>query len=545
MKLNKKQHLLDRIGLVLIGLYSLGYVLFYKFFAEKHIQFPFLDFPIFVGEMLFFVCLLLFFAKYWRNLPRFTKWHYVIMGYFVFVLGKALVGYLNWGPLALRHAALFYYPVFAVFSYAFYRRKFLSSKIMLFLTFLIISVFIYGRFYGYWTLTLVFLGFILIKSYPHMGIKVLLFLALFIFIPYREFFSTSRMMIVSNFVAGMYLVSMLPLVLKGKKKFKFAIVTIVGVMILLGFFKFSDHNAVKSIGSFKKIAKAFNSAEKAIIANVNSGLEMVEQREAKLYQPEGKVEVRSVVTNGQMKEEGQQIASNEQMSEEVRAIIIEQTKKEINKIFANKPMSEEVRAIIIEQTIKEMGKDKVLVEQIEKGGLGREILKKKIIENIRIVVVTYEDMPANLKVETDSYVGNAAFRLFIWRDMIVELMKERPVMGFDFGKPLRSRSLELTLMGFGDWSRDGWIGAHNSHLHIIYRAGIIGVVFIFSLLTILFRMIKKFVALKSLTGILLCGIIINWFVAANFLLTLELPYTAIPIWTLFGLTYAYCYKNEA
>ena len=52
-------------------------------------------------------------------------------------------------------------------------------------------------------------------------------------------------------------------------------------------------------------------------------------------------------------------------------------------------------------------------------------------------------------------------------------------------------------------------------------------------------MIKRFIMLKSLTGILLCGIIINWFVAANFLLIFELPFTAIPIWTLYGLTLAY------
>jgi len=217
------------------------------------------------------------------------------------------------------------------------------------------------------------------------------------------------------------------------------------------------------------------------------------------------------------------------MNEEVRTIVIEQTTKEMGKIYA-----EQVK----------MGKDKAFVEQIKEGGVGREILKRKIIKNTRKAITNNEHISAMLN---DSNIGNAVFRFLIWRDMIVEFVNGKPVVwfvGLDFGKPLRSRSLELLLIGWGDWSRDGWIGAHNSHLHIIYRAGIIGVVFIFSLLTILFRMVKGFIAVKSLTGILLCGIIINWFVAANFLLTLELPYTAIPIWTLFGLTYAYCYKDE-
>jgi len=55
-------------------------------------------------------------------------------------------------------------------------------------------------------------------------------------------------------------------------------------------------------------------------------------------------------------------------------------------------------------------------------------------------------------------------------------------------------------------------------------------------------MIKNFLLCRSLTGVLLCGIIVNWFVAANFLLIFELPYTAIPIWTLYGMTFAYFQK---
>jgi len=134
---------------------------------------------------------------------------------------------------------------------------------------------------------------------------------------------------------------------------------------------------------------------------------------------------------------------------------------------------------------------------------------------------------------------NAVFRLFIWRDMLVELSREKPIFGFSFGKPFRSITLETLRWGEGDWKRDGWIGAHNSFLNMIYRAGFIGLMGIGVILVILFTMIKKSIQCKSLTGILLCGIIINWFVAANFLLIFELPFTAIPIWTLFGLTYAY------
>ena len=129
--------------------------------------------------------------------------------------------------------------------------------------------------------------------------------------------------------------------------------------------------------------------------------------------------------------------------------------------------------------------------------------------------------------------------------MIRELAQKKPILGFDFGKPFRSVSLEILNWGTVDWQRDGWIAPHNSYLHILYRAGVIGVVFIFAIFFGLFRMVGRFIQLKSIIGVLLCGIIIDWFVAANFLLILELPYTAIPIWSLYGITLAYCYKKEA
>jgi len=161
-----------------------------------------------------------------------------------------------------------------------------------------------------------------------------------------------------------------------------------------------------------------------------------------------------------------------------------------------------------------------------------------------------EGLPVYLHVKrVKNPVGfndNAIFRLFIWRDMLVDLVYEKPVLGFgfgrSFGKPFRSKSLEIMHWGDNDWGRDGWIAAHNSYLHIIYRTGIIGVLLILSILGTLFMMIKKFIQVQSFTGVLLCSIIINWFVAANFLVTFEMPYTAIPIWSLFGMTFAY-YKQ--
>ena len=84
-----------------------------------------------------------------------------------------------------------------------------------------------------------------------------------------------------------------------------------------------------------------------------------------------------------------------------------------------------------------------------------------------------------------------------------------------------------------------WIAAHNSYLNIIYRAGVIGLFALLAVFVILFKNDQKIYTMPVFNRSFTLRIIINWFAAANFLLILELPYTAIPVWTLFGLTYAY------
>jgi hypothetical protein len=123
--------------------------------------------------------------------------------------------------------------------------------------------------------------------------------------------------------------------------------------------------------------------------------------------------------------------------------------------------------------------------------------------------------------------------------MLDEYKQYHPIFGFDFGKPFRSVSLEVLKWAKSEWERDGWVAAHNSFFHMVYRSGIVGVVFIAGVISLLFKMIKDFIAVRSFVGILLCGLILSWFVASNFLIVLEIPYTAIPIWSLYGLTFAY------
>ena len=96
---------------------------------------------------------------------------------------------------------------------------------------------------------------------------------------------------------------------------------------------------------------------------------------------------------------------------------------------------------------------------------------------------------------------------------------------------------------FKQYGRDGWIAAHNSYLESIYRAGLVSVLLILAMVIQLMRITIHFIKLASYKGLLLCGILVNWMMAANFLLIFALPYTAIPVWGLFGVVFAY-YKDS-
>ena len=103
--------------------------------------------------------------------------------------------------------------------------------------------------------------------------------------PYKEFFQTARMMIVGNFGAGLYLAGVIPAVLEVKKRTRFMLTILIGVILIAGLLKFANHGAVKSIVAFKKMAEVMKSCDAYI--NVNAGhFKMEERKEVKLYNPD-------------------------------------------------------------------------------------------------------------------------------------------------------------------------------------------------------------------------------------------------------------------
>src|SRR5437762_440612 len=104
------------IGIILVGLFSISYSLWLRNFSEIHIQFSFLNFPIFISEWLFLACVLLFIWKWDREELIANRWYYFVLLYVGWLFVKVLHGYMTAGPLALRHAMLFCYPLFAVLT---------------------------------------------------------------------------------------------------------------------------------------------------------------------------------------------------------------------------------------------------------------------------------------------------------------------------------------------------------------------------------------------------------------------------------------------
>jgi hypothetical protein len=158
---------------------------------------------------------------------------------------------------------------------------------------------------------------------------------------------------------------------------------------------------------------------------------------------------------------------------------------------------------------------------------------------VRMVMGSINKSKKVPEVAQKAYMNTVLFRIFIWRDVIDELVSNKMVFGFGFGKPFRSKSIEILEWAQSEWQNDGWIAIHNSYLDIIYRKGIIGLVFIFALMLAFLKLVMVSFKKHSFEGIILSCIVLFWLTAANFAEILESPYFAIPFYFIFGIAIKY------
>lgn len=501
------REILRQVGFYVLGIISLLYMIFVRNFAEICIQVNFLNFPVFIGEIFLLICLVLSFFVF--NFRSIKGWQWGVVFYFAWVILKTLCGYILLGPLALRHAALFYYLIFIFLGFIFYKRSFLPEYLKILIVYLILVLCITKYFYGYWVFTLWVIAFILVRSFSHKTIKYCFYLGLLLAILFssKDFIFTSRTFTVGNIAAIVFLITALLYIAKIKNLYKAAFIG--GILILLSSFMiklFTVNAVLETISDIKGTIEVYKLTD-AEIKDLKPYFVPQVLRDIKLFNPE-----QSQVKSAENKKD---------LPEQPFTLVL--------------PRDKRLQARIAE-------KEKLLAQRASLGPsqeLSQEERTQRQEDLLNEIVNIKSDTPMTERRARAIAFSNSMFRIFIWRDMILEIFRYRPILGFSFGKPFRSESMEILYQASGEWERDGWIEPHNSYLNIVYRMGILGVMLIGFLIWQFCRMVKGFIVFKSLSGILLCSILIEWLVAANFLPILELPYNAIPFWALWGVALGY------
>ena len=459
---------INRVGLFAIVVLSLGYVLFGSSFAQLRLEFSFLNFPIFIGEILLVVASLLLIVKCAWQKQELGRWGWVLTAYLIFVLLKACLGYFKWGPLALRDAALFYYLFYAVLGYSFWSHDLWGDKIRRLFIAVILSIFILHQFVAFWPCTLIILGIILALQAKNSLERIVLIGAFFIFAPYGTLFNVCfRTVILSSLVTVIFLGVIAFFLFCRNPKVRIIGGVLICFVLGIALFKASETGLGKTF--FIKDAKP---------------LVTVVPQEI----PQGKCLFHSV---------GNSPEKPDSMKEFVQRMRDE--------YFFKKKCSMHLQ-------------EKSPVHMQEKCPVQTKS--------------TYEYSNEMLGVKQD----DTRFRYYIWMDMAHEYAHHKPIFGFAFGRPLCSTTISKYFGTSSTQYTDGWVGAHNSFFYMIYRAGIVGLAMVVFIYWLWFGLVRDFYILRDWTGILLCSILLNWFVAANFFLIFELPYTAIPVWTILGIT---------
>jgi len=565
--LHNPQTIWSRIGLFLIFVFALCYSNLLSNFAEWHIQLLFLDFPIFVGEMLLMVSFVLLYLHWRENQLKFQRWHYIALGFIIWLLIKAIHGYIVYGPLAFRNAAFFYYIIFGFIGYYFFDKKMLTENVTYVL---LLTIFIVLNFWScqtYFKYSYIAIGVILAFRVRNISIKLLFFLALLVSFPYEYMLGGPRSHVVAILCISLYLLVTVFFMVNIKKRIKFVILIFSIIAILFGVQKFTDENKIKSITEVHQFLNTYE--EKLQELAVNSvGYEFKPIKPALFHKNS------SYVSEQEVDHAVDYVVNEHDVNSEIEAILAQkfgEAQLEYNEIIKKYVKAYKEKIIASNEimdgyeedanVITELILQEILDDILKVHGYDPNNLKFKNYHNLSKRDKWYFDLisdskgrlkelQSNFEKEIavgfadrpmDVELGNIVFRLFIWQDMIEEIISERSYLwGINFGKPQRSKRIEITGWAKGEWERDGWITPHNSLIHYYYRGGIVGLAIVSGMIWFLILATNICMKSKSYSGIALISILLYWICISIFLVILELPYNAIPFWSLFGITIAYC-----
>lgn len=458
---------IDYLLISIIGFFCLLYSIFASNFAESKIQFPFLNFPIFIGEILLGICVVLFIVKCFIYPLHLKEWHYLLFALYIsFILLKTLSGYLIWGPLALRNAALFYYPIFAVVAYYLIETDFFDRRESYFATlFFMMGVIFLRLAFPYFRYTYLILGAILILKIKNKRASLILLLLFILFFPYKPLYTVSRGVLIAEVIAILFFVVVLVSKLRLHLIYKLFSLFALSLFLIFQVFLFANDGTIKSLSSLNIFLKGYNSYKEIINAKKDK-FKAYPEITVRIYEP------------------GYSRQQTELQEEEIRK----------------------------------------LSSYTNKTSIPKEMLWVQKYEAYRGFAPPYR---------------NVLWRIFVWQDMLQEFLESKNyIWGLDFGKPFRSKSVEILGWDAG-LGRVGWVEPHNSYIHIFYRSGIIGLLFITGIWICFINTVKTFIGYRNTKGVLLSSVLLYWLIVANSAVVLELPYFAIPFWSLFGLTLKY------
>ena len=542
----------DLLGMGLLGVFCFLYSVSTSNFAEQHLSFSWLSFPVFVGEILMFLCCILVVLKWALSGVMLNRWFVLTGCYLSVVVVIALIEFKTYGALAFRNAALFYYPVFALISFYFFNQNIIKQ----FKYVLVISLGVLVGlkcFEGYYWLSYVVLFIACLLSIRQRwvwisGVLYILFLG-----HVDSLFRESRSNLVANMAASLFSVVLCIRFYLNNIFLRVASALIFIFCLGWGVFFIADKHAVRSLIHTSQWRENYRYYKDYIEEN------------QKVYQPE-KLSANFYLDNKKEKIRKQQESQRDTEIFIKKVQIDNQEPPEIKLNQSEEPQVIEVKPLpsenLNESVIHETQTELTLLDNINDYSSDQNIsppshmpelsnekdLSPKEDELLKLEDGLTEEKSVNIVVPQSEYrslstaYNNIIFRFLIWEDMINELVDHKVFFGVGFGKPQRSPNIEILGWARDEWQRDGWITPHNSFLHLVYRAGVIGLFIVGVIFFIFISITRIFIEKRSVTGILLSTAIIYWMVMANFLLILELPYYAIVFWSIFGLSCRYAYN---
>jgi hypothetical protein len=575
---------LSEMGLGLTCAYIFLSSLYGPTFAKIHASLPGLPFPIFVGEILLLICLGLT-AALWANgafPPLSSRVKGTVIVYLIFITLKTGFGYWLHGPLALRNAVMFIYVFFTFFVYGFSRdvslNKLSAGIILALLSVLLVLGAVRQSFRYPCLMFMIFISWRYFYQQRWWWAAAIGLLTVCLG-PKNIIPESSKGALVASLIStGWVIYKITEIKKRGVFFLPAAILTLLAVIV------FADKASFQSLWQWHRLKEALQESNSIVRLNENK-----ENRQdfgyVKLYddRPES---MRSPIYHRHPQNlESQSSTDNAKPAQKqvqkaiaVLASLSEAPSRHTPSIAQAPPPAAKPAETALKSEDKPAQKQEPppAAKPAETALKSEDKPAQKKVRHAIAVLASLSEAPSHdlgkgkpqraswikeikspfmtrdltTPQTPKSNITNMVWRIFVNEDMLKEWLtagKPQLLWGIDFGKPFLSRRINI-LAQVGNWSAGesvGWIEPHNSYVHILYRSGLVGIMFLLFGLSTFLGLVKKSFELSSpLPIFVLESAFIYWLILSNFEVIFELPYFAISVWSLLGFAAAFISKHR-